>query len=61
MPEPDWQRSSYCAEGSSCVYVAPGERGQVLIAESPRPGTVLTASTAAWAAFLGAVLSGGAT
>ncbi|MFB0632938.1 DUF397 domain-containing protein [Streptomyces sp. AB3(2024)] len=60
MPEPDWQRSSYCAEGSSCVYVATAHEGQVLIADSPAPRTTLTLSPAAWAVFLGAVRGDGA-
>lgn len=53
MSEPDdWQRSSYCAEGSSCVYIARGHEGRVLVAESPEPGTVLSVSPVAWAVFL---------
>ncbi|MFD8293781.1 DUF397 domain-containing protein [Streptomyces lavendulae] len=55
MPEPDWQRSSYCAEGSSCVHVARPHEDRVLIADSPTPRTTLALSPAAWAVFLGAV------
>ncbi|MFD7258103.1 DUF397 domain-containing protein [Streptomyces sp. NPDC059874] len=53
----DWQRSSYCAEGNSCVCVAPGgTRNHVLVAESADPGTrVLRVSVAAWAALLDGV------
>ncbi|MFE2857236.1 DUF397 domain-containing protein [Streptomyces lavendulae] len=55
MPEPDWQRSSYCAEGSSCVHVARPHEDRVLIADSPAPRTTLALSPAAWAVFLEAI------
>lgn len=51
----EWQRSSYCAEGNSCVYAAPTQGNRVLVAESATSGTVVVATAAAWAAFLGAV------
>ncbi|MET8754400.1 DUF397 domain-containing protein [Streptomyces sp. NPDC004667] len=60
MPESDWQRSSYCAEGSSCVYVATSHEGRVLIADDPAPRTTLALSPAAWAVFLGTVRGNGA-
>ena len=52
MPEPDWQRSSYCAEGNSCVYVARSLEGRVLVGDSPEPEAVVAVSGAAWAVFL---------
>ncbi|MEU2833623.1 DUF397 domain-containing protein [Streptomyces lavendulae] len=60
MSPEEWQRSSFCAEGDSCVYVARPHEDRVLIADSPAPRTTLALSPAAWAAFLGAVRGGGA-
>ncbi|MGW0364248.1 DUF397 domain-containing protein [Streptomyces sp. NPDC002990] len=56
----DWQRSSYCAEGNSCVYIATapgdGRAGHVLVAESGDPGgRVLRVAAHAWAALLDGV------
>ncbi|MFD8983342.1 DUF397 domain-containing protein [Streptomyces sp. NPDC059564] len=57
MSPNDWQRSSFCAEGDSCVYVARGHEDRVLVADTPTPETVITVSAPAWAVFL----SGGTT
>ncbi|MER5869869.1 DUF397 domain-containing protein [Streptomyces sp. NPDC002044] len=56
----EWQRSSHCAEGNSCVYVAtaPGSTGYVLVAGSPGDGPadrVVRVGDAAWTALLDAV------
>ncbi|MFD3682645.1 DUF397 domain-containing protein [Streptomyces sp. NPDC058613] len=65
----EWQRSSHCAEGNSCVYVAaatgtaPGSTGPgfVLVTGSPGgPGggpaaRVVRVGDAAWTALLDAV------
>ncbi len=60
----DWRRSSRCASGDSCVYVAPapapGSQGHVLVADSPGGGPsarVVRVGAAAWGALLDAVRS----
>ncbi|MGW0364252.1 DUF397 domain-containing protein [Streptomyces sp. NPDC002990] len=55
-----WRRSSRCASGDSCVYVATapgddggGDAGHVLVAESGDPGgRVLRVAAHAWAALV---------
>lgn len=37
-----WQKSSYSSEASSCVYVAAGPDGTILLRESDDPQTILT-------------------
>ncbi|MEU8462769.1 DUF397 domain-containing protein [Streptomyces sp. NPDC029003] len=59
MPQLDWQRSSHCAEGNSCVYVARRHAHRVLVSDSPAPGTVVALSSAAWGVFLRGLVSGG--
>ncbi|MEU0135031.1 DUF397 domain-containing protein [Streptomyces sp. NPDC006296] len=47
-----WQKSSYCAQGNSCVHVA-ADHGSVALTESGDPdGAILRTSPAAWAALL---------
>ncbi|MFC9948283.1 DUF397 domain-containing protein [Streptomyces pratensis] len=47
-----WQKSSYCAQGNSCVHVA-ADQGSVALTESADPsGAILRASPAAWAALV---------
>ncbi|MFD3806148.1 DUF397 domain-containing protein [Streptomyces sp. NPDC058619] len=61
----EWQRSTHCAEGNSCVYVAiaPDSPGHVLVAGSPGsprggpPARVVRVGAAAWGALLDAVRS----
>ncbi|MFG2979741.1 DUF397 domain-containing protein [Streptomyces sp. NPDC048258] len=55
MHQYQWQRSSRCASGDSCVYVTTAPGDCVLVAESPAPTRVLRTTPAAWAALLGAV------
>ncbi len=56
--EPDgivWRTSSYSANGSACVEIAPVQAG-VLVRDSKDPdGPALAVPTAAWRAFLGTV------
>ncbi|MFF8644906.1 DUF397 domain-containing protein [Streptomyces sp. NPDC015345] len=50
---PRWQKSTYCSEGSSCVYVAATATGKVELTESSDPsGAILTATPAAFAALI---------
>ncbi|MFE4691591.1 DUF397 domain-containing protein [Streptomyces sp. NPDC056749] len=47
-----WQKSSYCAQGNSCVHVATDD-GSVALTESGDPnGAILRTSPAAWAALI---------
>ncbi|MDF6019785.1 DUF397 domain-containing protein [Streptomyces sp. JH34] len=47
-----WQKSSYCAQGNSCVHVAT-DHGSVALTESGDPsGAILRTSPAAWAALI---------
>lgn len=52
MPD-TWQKSSYCAQGNSCVHVAATPTGTVQLTESADPtGATLTAHPSAFAALL---------
>lgn len=54
MPELTWQKSSYCAQGNSCVHVAASPTGTAVhLTESTDPtGAILTAQPAAFAALI---------
>ncbi|MGV9881806.1 DUF397 domain-containing protein [Streptomyces sp. NPDC003006] len=53
MPQSNWQKSSYCAQGNSCVYVASDTSGSVHLTESSDPtGAILTAAPVAFAALI---------
>ncbi|MDQ0812584.1 hypothetical protein QFZ63_004298 [Streptomyces sp. B3I7] len=53
IPASAWQKSSYCAQGNSCVHVAADPAGVVLVTESGDPaGTVVAAPGAAFGALL---------
>ncbi|SHI00563.1 DUF397 domain-containing protein [Streptomyces sp. 3214.6] len=52
MPTPTWQKSSYCAQGDSCVHVA-ADADRILLTESADPSaSILTATPAAFSALL---------
>jgi hypothetical protein len=58
MPmKPDWQKSSYCSEGASCVHVATGAETIHLTESSDPTGAILSAAPTAFGALL-AVLKG---
>ncbi|MEU5596571.1 DUF397 domain-containing protein [Streptomyces sp. NPDC020298] len=42
MTEPNWQKSTYSEEASSCVYLATTPTGTILLRESDEPQTILT-------------------
>ncbi|MEU0149047.1 DUF397 domain-containing protein [Streptomyces sp. NPDC006288] len=47
-----WQKSSYCAQGNSCVHVA-ADQGSVALTESGDPGgAILRTTPAALAALI---------
>ncbi|WP_329135703.1 DUF397 domain-containing protein [Streptomyces sp. NBC_00670] len=53
-----WQKSSYCAQGNSCVHVAADPAGAILVTESGDPaGTVLTTPRPAFHTLLRALKS----
>ena len=59
MSAPAWQKSSYCAQGNSCVHVA-ADQGSVALTESSDPsGATLRTSPSAWAALIRAVKENG--
>ncbi|MET7644419.1 DUF397 domain-containing protein [Streptomyces sp. NPDC005426] len=52
MTAPVWQKSSYCAQGNSCVHVA-AHNGTVRLTESGDPtGAILRTTPAALGALL---------
>ncbi|AYV28357.1 MULTISPECIES: DUF397 domain-containing protein [Streptomyces] len=54
MTPSHWKRSSHCAEGNACVYVATGPAGHVLVADSGEPGgRVLALTPVAWGSLVG--------
>ena len=60
MPATEWQKSSYCAQGDSCVHVAGTDDGHVHLTESSDPsGSILTTTPARFRALLDAVRAGG--
>ncbi|MFG2501564.1 DUF397 domain-containing protein [Streptomyces sp. NPDC048441] len=54
MPELTWQKSSYCAQGNSCVHIAASPTGTAVhLTESADPTrAILTATPTAFAALL---------
>ncbi|MFJ8754049.1 DUF397 domain-containing protein [Streptomyces sp. NPDC102441] len=52
MTTPDWQKSSYCAQGEACIHIA-ADQGSVALTESSDPsGATLRTSPTAWAALI---------
>ncbi|MFE9728082.1 DUF397 domain-containing protein [Streptomyces sp. NPDC005794] len=52
MTTPDWQKSSYCAQGNSCIHIA-ADQGSVALTESGDPsGAILRTSPHALAALI---------
>jgi hypothetical protein len=52
MPVLTWQKSSYCAQGNSCVIVA-ADQGSVALTESSDPsGAILRTTPTALAALI---------
>ena len=53
MSAPAWQKSSYCAQGNSCVHVATYAPGTVGLTETGDPaGAILRTTPTAWAALV---------
>ncbi|MER5226284.1 DUF397 domain-containing protein [Streptomyces flaveus] len=45
MPELTWQKSSYCAQGNSCVNVAATATGTIHLTESGDPSRAILKTT----------------
>ncbi|MGW4228439.1 DUF397 domain-containing protein [Streptomyces sp. NPDC004980] len=55
MSSYQWQKSSYCGQGESCVHVA-ARHGAVHVTESSDPtGAIIHTTPAAWAALVRSV------
>lgn len=52
MTSTDWQKSSYCGEGSGCVELAATSGAAVRLRESDAPQTTLTTTPAALRSLL---------
>ncbi|WP_155056557.1 DUF397 domain-containing protein [Streptomyces blattellae] len=51
-----WQKSSYCAQGESCVHISATTPATIHVTESTDPAqAVLTTGPVAFAALLGAL------
>ncbi|MFH8403162.1 DUF397 domain-containing protein [Streptomyces sp. NPDC018019] len=55
MSAPNWQKSSYCAEGNNCLNVAASPDHTIRIRESETPHTVLTTSQTHLGFLIGAI------
>jgi hypothetical protein len=55
-----WQKSSYCGEGESCIFVAAApDRNSIRLTESADPtGAVLTTTPTAFRSFVRALKNG---
>ncbi|MEU0838421.1 DUF397 domain-containing protein [Streptomyces sp. NPDC005962] len=53
-----WRQSSYCQESASCVNVADGERGTIMLRESEQPETVLSTTRTRLRSFIRAAKAG---
>lgn len=53
MPTMTWQKSSYCAQGNSCVHVASATGPTIHLTESGDPtGVILNAAPTAFGALI---------
>ncbi|UQA94590.1 DUF397 domain-containing protein [Streptomyces halobius] len=56
MSSLNWQQSSYCAEGGSCLALTPSPGGEsILLRESEHPEAVLSTTPGPLGAFIRAV------
>jgi hypothetical protein len=54
----DWQKSSYCAEGNSCLNLAVAPDRTIRLRESEDPGVTITTTPARLATFIRAAKAG---
>ncbi|MFB7090743.1 DUF397 domain-containing protein [Streptomyces sp. NPDC056296] len=57
MKQRAWQKSSYCAQGDSCLHVSASATGIHLTESSDPTGSILTATPTAFGALLAALKS----
>ncbi|GGV70439.1 hypothetical protein GCM10010277_81440 [Streptomyces longisporoflavus] len=58
-PKLNWQKSTYSEEGSSCVYIAPGNTPATIhLRESDTPEEILTTARPQLAALIAAIKTG---
>jgi len=56
MPKLTWQKSSYCAQGNSCVHIATTPSGTIHLTESSDPAhSILGTTPHAFGALLAAL------
>ncbi|GAA3119846.1 DUF397 domain-containing protein [Streptomyces rectiviolaceus] len=55
IPEPNWQKSTYSEEGSSCVYITTGPTDTIHLRESDTPEEILTTGRPQLAALIAAI------
>ncbi|MEV8115755.1 DUF397 domain-containing protein [Streptomyces xiamenensis] len=58
MGAEDWQISSYCQEGNSCIGLSATDGGAIRLRESDRPTEVLVGPDVRVAALLAAIKGG---
>ncbi|MFV5998066.1 DUF397 domain-containing protein [Streptomyces sp. NPDC056231] len=58
MADLTWQKSSYCAQGNSCVHVAAHDNTVNVIESSDPTGAILRTTPTVWAALLRTVKDG---
>ncbi|EFL22627.1 conserved hypothetical protein [Streptomyces himastatinicus ATCC 53653] len=58
MSNHDWQKSSYCAQGANCVYVAAPAPHTIALRESDEPDIILTTTPATLGTFIRAAKAG---
>ncbi|MEU0840907.1 DUF397 domain-containing protein [Streptomyces sp. NPDC005962] len=54
----DWQKSSFSAQGSNCLYVAAPAPHTIALRESDEPDVILTTTPATLDAFIRAAKAG---
>ncbi|MWA13166.1 DUF397 domain-containing protein [Streptomyces sp. BA2] len=54
-PKPNWQKSTYSEEGSSCLYIAPGPSHTIHLRESDTPEEILTTARPQLAALIAVI------
>ncbi|MFH8748604.1 DUF397 domain-containing protein [Streptomyces rimosus] len=61
MSAPNWQKSSYCAEGNNCLNLAATPDHTIRIRESETPHAVVTTTQSQLASLVNAIKNGALT
>ncbi|MFE7116027.1 DUF397 domain-containing protein [Streptomyces sp. NPDC057654] len=59
MPVLDWQKSSYSADASACLYLASAPDGAIHLRESDAPGVTLSVRPEVLRTLISAIKTGG--